>query len=74
MSTVNLEQGNNYHVYKNGENFSIEYVKDGKVYRKDVLPSFVTKPYVVDYCDERIITKNGNYIKRVRNNLIIEKE
>ncbi|MBR5439618.1 MAG: hypothetical protein IKV61_05320 [Clostridia bacterium] len=74
MSTVNLEQGCNYHILNNGVNFCVEYLKDGKIYRKDILESNVTKPSVVDYCDERIITKNGNVLKRVRDNLSIEKE
>ena len=74
MSTVNLEQGSNYHVVNNGVNFSVEYVKGGKIYKKDILPSIVTKPSIVDYCDERIMLNDGSLIKRIRNDLNIKKE
>ncbi len=74
MSTVNLEQGSNYHIVYNGANFSVEYAKSGKIYKKDVLLNDVTKPSVVDYCDERIKLYDGNVLKRVRDNFIIMKE
>ena len=74
MSTVNLELASNYHIAKNGENFCVEYLKNGKIYRKDILPSIVTKPSIVDYCDERIMLNDGSLIKRIRNDLNIKKE
>ncbi|MBO5851028.1 MAG: hypothetical protein J6R29_01700 [Clostridia bacterium] len=74
MSTVNLEQGSNYHIVYNGVNFSVEYVRGGKIYKKDVLPNSFTKPIVVDYCDERIRLNDGSILKRIRDNFIIMKE
>lgn len=69
MSTVNLEQGNNYHILKDGAHYCVEYTKDGKVFRKNILPSYVTRPIVVDYCDERVLLADGNFIRRKRNNI-----
>ena len=74
MSTVNLEQASNYHIAKNGENFCVEYLKNGKIYRKDILPSIVTRPVLVDYCEERISLLGGKILKRTRESLSIEKE
>lgn len=74
MSTVNLEKGSNYHIFKNGDIYSVEYHKDGKIYKKDVLLNVVTKPKVIDYCDERVRVLNDFILRRTQESIVISKE
>lgn len=74
MSTVNLDYASNYHVLFDGENYSVEYFLNGKIYRKSIFQNATSKPEVVDYCEERVFLSDGYVFKRTRDSFVIIKE
>ncbi len=74
MSTINLEYGNNYHVFKTHSGYKLTYANNNKTFSQEIANGKLKKAVIVGYYDETLPLVDGCVLKRNREILSIEQE
>ncbi len=73
MSGIVFLNGNNFHIEKLEDKLMVYYENNGSCYKVEVVDKEISEPIKIGEFEEIIKLKDGRYIKRVNDLIVISK-
>ena len=71
MSAIVFLNGNNFHIEKSENNYTIYYHDNGICYKVEVVDKIISQPVKMGEFEEIIKLKDNRYVKRVNDLILI---